>query len=922
MCMTVERTARPLIGRAAERDTLRRLVSDPASGEQHVLVVRGEAGVGKTALLDDVAAHAEAGFQITRVAGIESDIGLTFAGLQHLCLPLLGFLDTLPELQRNAIEVAFGRASGPTPDRFLIGLAVLGLLAAAGERRPLLCIIDDAQWLDQMSLQTLSFVARRLLAERVVLVFAARTGTARLLAGLPELTVTGLSDSDARQLLESVVVGRLDNRVCDRIVAETRGNPLALVEVPHNVSPAELLGGVPVTGHRPSAGHVTEGYVRRIQALPRDTRKLVLAAAAEPVGDTTLLMRTFSELGIPIEALAPAEDSGLLEFGTRLRFRHPLVRSAVYHAADLEDRREVHRALAVAIDADTDPDRRAWHAAHAAAGPDDRVADDLEASAARAQERGGLAAAATFLERAVALTADPALRASRALVAARAKREAAAPHEAYELLAIAESGPLTELQRAEAIRMRGAILFTLGRVGDPAAPPLSTSAAQLLQAAGHFEPLHPQLARDTYFEVFGTAMYTGRSDPTALPRAAGAITAAMAGADLDRPTDRLISALSTHVAGGDASSDIRAALHGWLARHAPQGGQAVQWMAPATPVLQEAAASEIWDDDLYHRLAADTTEHARRSGFLYALPFALEFLAGSQLLAGEFDTAQGLLDEAMTVSQAVGHVPAKYHTLTLLGWRGDPEQALPALHAARAAGLACGEGRLAGVTAYATAVLYNGLGEYALALEAAREGCAYDDVGIVGWSLAELVEAAVRVGDRPAAESAMSRLRDRAATGGTDWGLATVAGAQALLTEDEDAYREAIERFERTRLAVHTARSHLRYGEWLLRTDRKTPARKHLRAAFDAFTGMGAAAFANRARRQLATVGVRAGSTRAGAGDLTAQEAQIADLVRSGLTNQEVGARLFLSPHTVDWHLRKVFIKLGITSRRQLRTRG
>ncbi|MGB3483506.1 MAG: helix-turn-helix transcriptional regulator, partial [Mycobacterium sp.] len=529
------------------------------------------------------------------------------------------------------------------------------------------------------------------------------------------------------------------------------------------------------------------------------------------------------------------------------------------------------------------------------------------------------------LEHAATLTADPALRASRALLAARAKREAAAPHEAYELLAIAELGPLTELQRAEAERMRGAILFTLGRVGDAAAPPLSTSAAQLRRAAEQLEPLEHQLARDTYLEAFGSAMYTGRSNPDALQRAARAASAAMAAATLDRPADLLLQGLAEHVTHGGGLATVRAALKLWLAQSEPGGRQSVHWMAPATPVLQETAASEIWDDDLYHRLAAGTARHARQSGFLYALPFALEFLAGSHVLAGEFDTAQGLLDEALAISQAVGHVPVKYHTLVLLAWRGDPDHALPALETARAAGAAHGEGRLAGVTAYATAVLYNGLGRYSEAFDAARVGCEYDDLGVFGWCLAELVESAVRVGDRKVAMAALARLQDRAGASGTEWGLATVAGARALVTDDQDSYLEAIERFQRTRLVVHAARSQLRYGEWLLQDNQKAPARSHLRQAHESFTWIGATAFAERARQQLVAAGARVTASRKTADAptaLTSQEKQIADLARHGLTNHEIGAQLFLSPHTVDWHLRKVYTKLGITSRRQLRTGG
>ena len=389
---------RPLRGRTTESERLRALVSAVQSGSSRVLVLRGEAGVGKTALLDYVAGLAP-GFRCVQVAGTQSDMDLAFAGLQQLCAPLMDHVEELPEPQREALAVAFGRGVGPTPDRFLVGLAVLSLMAAAANDKPLLCVVDDAQWLDQVSVQTLGFVARRLLAEPIGMVFAARDHGAEALAGLPELVISGLSDSDARQVLRSVVMGRIDERVRDRIVAETRGIPLALLEVPRHVSAAELPGGFSHPGGRHSAGQIENSFVRRIHALPESTQRLLLVAAAEPVGDSALFLRAAAQLGIPVDALAPAKAAGVIEFGPRMRFSHPLMRSATYRAADLTERRAIHRALADATDPQSDPDRRAWHAANAAMGPDDAVASELEASADRAQNRGGIAAAAAFLER-------------------------------------------------------------------------------------------------------------------------------------------------------------------------------------------------------------------------------------------------------------------------------------------------------------------------------------------------------------------------------------------------------------------------------------------------------------------------------------------------------------------------------------------
>ena len=474
-----------LRGRDSERETLRDLIARTRSGTSQVLVLRGEAGVGKTALLEYVSELAS-GCRCVQVAGIQSDMELPFAGLQQLCAPLLDHLDELPEPQREALNVAFGRGVGATPDRFLVGLAVLSLMAAAAHNQPLLCVIDDAQWLDQVSVQTLGFVARRLLAEPVALVFAVRDGGAEVLVGLPDLMIGGLSDGDARGLLESVMVGGIDPRVRDRIVAETRGIPLALLEVPRNVSAAELAGGFWISGGRHSAGQIEDGFVRRIQSLPADTQRLLLIAAAEPVGDAALFLRAAAQLGIPVDALGPAEAAGVLEFGPRMRFHHPLMRSAAYRAADLTARRAIHRALADATDPQSDPDRRAWHAANAAAGPDDAVAAELETSAGRAQSRGGIAAAAAFFERATALTSDPAQRGARALAAAQAKRDAADPAAAHELLAIAELGQLSALQQARIARLRAQMEFARSRGGDTSALARRHGAgsARRRQAAG------------------------------------------------------------------------------------------------------------------------------------------------------------------------------------------------------------------------------------------------------------------------------------------------------------------------------------------------------------------------------------------------------------------------------------------------------
>ncbi len=918
---------RSLRGRDAECATLRGLLAAIQSGNSRVLVLRGEAGVGKTALLEYTTRLATE-FRRVQVAGVESDMELAFAGLQQLCAPLLKQLDELPDPQRGALDVAFGRGIGETPDRFLVGLAVLSLMAAAADEQPLLCVIDDAQWLDQVTVQTLAFVARRLLAEPVAMIFAVRDRP-DVLAGLPELELAGMSDDDARGLLDSVMVGGLDPRVRDRIIAETRGIPLAILDVPRSVSATELSGGFWISGKRSSTAAIEDDFVRRIQSLPAATQRLLLIAAAEPLGDAALFLRAAARIGIPVDALAPAEASGVIEFGTRMRFHHPLMRSAAYRAANLMERRAVHRALAEATDPDADPDRRAWHAANAASGPDDAVAAELEDSASRAQSRGGIAAAATFLERATTLTSDPARRGARALAAAQAKRDAGAPAQAHELLAIADLCPLTELQQAQVVRIRAQMEFVRSRAGDTGALMLSETARPLLEAARRLANHDDYSARESYLEALGALMYAGRlGAPGALASAAESARTALGDAsEFARPVDYLLKGLVERLTGGPTAGagPLRVALERMCEQARANDGSVRRWLVPAFPILQESCAHELWDEEIVDHLSRAVVQVARDTGALEGLPRALVYRAGVHLLAGEFSTAATLIEEANSINAAMGHGgPARYHSLLLAAWRGNAAEAVPVISAAAADGGMRGEGRMIGVVGYVAAVLYNGLGRYDEAFAAAREGCEYEDLGFYSWCLFELVEAATRTGHTEEGAQAAQRLGERAGASGTDWGLGALAHAQALLADDDDADRlftEAIGRLQRTRVVVHLARTRLSYGEWLRRANRRVDARSQLNAAHDAFTTMGAHGFAERARRELMATGekVRKEPVKTG-GELTAQEGQIARLAADGLTNQEIGAQLFISTHTVEWHLRKVFVKLGISSRRQLRT--
>jgi DNA-binding CsgD family transcriptional regulator len=898
--------ARVLQGRRRECEALDRVLQRVRVGESSALVLRGEAGIGKTALLDYVAEQAS-GCRLARAAGVQSEMELAFAGLHHLCAPLLDGLARLPAPQRGALEVAFGLRDGAAPDRFLVALAVLSLLAEAAEARPLVCVIDDAQWLDRASAMVLAFVARRLLAEHVAVVFSVREpADADALAGLPELHVGGLADPDARSLLASVVFGRLDERVRDRIVAETGGNPLALLELPRGLTPAELAGGFGLPDARPLASRIEQSFLQRARSLPHDAQLLLLVAAAEPVGDPALLWRAAERLGISSTAGGPAEAADLIELGLRVRFKHPLVRSAVYRGTAAQDRRAVHRALAESTDPVADPDRRAWHAAHATAIPDEDVAAGMLRSADRAQRRGGRAAAAAFLERAMELTPDPRLRVERALVAAQAKLDVADHAAASELITVARQSPLDELQRARVERLRAQIAFARDRGRD--APPL------LLDAARRLEPLDAAAARETYLEAIAAAMFSGRLATGPGVREVAQLAQSAPPAPDPNPSDRLLSALATRFTEGyaPAFSALSSALH------AIGEAEDSRWLELACRLSQD-----LWDDELWHVLATRGVRVAREAGALSTLPVAANYRAALHVHAGAFDAGSSLIDEIDAITQATGIAPLKYASLMLAAWRGDQAQAMELFEPALQNATARGEGTGIGTFGWATALLHNGGGRHEQALAAAQQACEHEDVIMFGWALVELIEAAVRVGELDAAATAFERLSERTRASGTEWALGIEAGSRALLSDAESAeplYRESVERLARSRGAVHLARGQLTYGEWLRRQNRRTEARELLRSAHESFSRIGAQAFAERAGRELLATGETARRLTVDTRDaLTPQEAQVARLARDGHTNPEIGARLFISPRTVEYHLHKVFRKLDVSTRRDLR---
>jgi len=890
---------------------LERLLDDVRAGRSGALVIRGEPGVGKTALLQ-FALDSGSDLRVARAVGVESEMELAYAALHQLCAPMLDRLEGLPAPQRDALRTVFGLTAGGAPDRFLVGLAALGLLSEVAEEQPLLCVVDDAQWLDRASAQALAFVARRLLAESVGLVFATREPSEEF-GRLPELVVGGLRDGDARKLLGSVLRGPLDERVRERIVAETRGNPLALLELPRGLTHAELAGGFGLPDAVPLSGRIEDSFRRRVEALPDESQRLLLVAAVEPVGEPLSVWRAAERLGIGVHAAAPAAAAGLLEFGAHIRFRHPLVRSAVYRAASAEERRTVHRALAQATDPKVDPDRHAWHRARAAPGADEDVAAELEQSAGRAQARGGLAAAAAFLERAAALTPDPARRVGRALAAARAKHQAGAPDAALSLLASAEAGPVDELQRARADLLRAQIAFAMSRGSD--APPL------LLNAARRLEPLDARLARETYLDALIAAVSAHR-----LASGGGALEVAEAAraagytrspAQPARAPDLLLDGWVLLITEGYAAATptLARALSAFRSGESVSKDEEIRWLWFACHT-----AYELWDDETWHELSIRQVQLARAVGALAELPVALNSLAGASLFAGDFAAAETQVEEAEAVTEVTGHRLAPYGRLLLAAGQGREAAASELIESSMEEVVHRGEGL--GLTAinWAAALFYNGLGRYADALAAAQKATEHPrDMARV---LPELIEAAARSGNPEDAADALERLSETTRTSGSDWGLGIEARSAALVSEGDAAeglYREAIDRLGRTRMRVELARAHLLYGESLRRRRRRLDAREQLRTAHEMFTAMGFEAFADRAARELLATGETARKrTVETERQLTAQEAQIARLARDGLSNPDIGARLFISPRTVEYHLRKVFTKLDISSRKEL----
>ncbi|TNC52297.1 hypothetical protein FHE65_00580 [Mumia zhuanghuii] len=902
-----------LRGREHECAALYAYVEAARSGDSQAVVLRGEAGIGKTALLDYLAAHST-GCRVIRAVGIESEMELPFAAVHQLSQPLLDGLGQLPLPQREALETAFGLSSGQPPDRFFVGLALLSQLSGHAEARPVVCLVDDAQWLDRSSAQVLSFIARRLHAESVVIVLAERDGDAPSeFEGLPELRLHGLSNDDAGELVTSATLGPLDTLVRGRIIAEARGNPLALLELPRGRSSAALAGGFSVPDRLPLPSRIEASYRRRLELLPSATQQLLLVAAADPVGDPHLLWRAASELGIPVEAAAPAEADDLLEIAARVGFRHPLLRSAIYRAASPTERRSAHRALGAATDPEIDPDRHAWHRAQASLGPDDDVAAELERSAGRAQARGGLAAAAAFLQRSVALTQEPTRRADRALAAAQASLHAGAFDAALGLVAAAEAGPLDDLGRARVDRLHAEVAFAQNRGRE--APLL------LLQAAGKFETLDVRLSRDTYLDAWAAALFAGRlaAEGGSLLDVSRAVATAPAPGDRPLPRDLLLEGLALVFTDGRPAAvpALRRAVAAFASGDVSED-EVLRW-----GWLASRAANLIWDYDRGLEIGMAAVRLARSSGALEALAVVDNASGQAAAAGGDFASATLLVAEVETLKEATGTRIAPHAALALAGIRGREAGASELIARVTADATVGGQGTAVQYACWATSVLMNGLARYEEALAAAVEASEHTpELHVASWALNELIEAATRTDRAELGRDALRRLGEHIETCDTDWALGIHARSSALLSEGgtaESLYREAIDRLSRTQLRPELARAHLLFGEWLRRQRRRVDAREQLRTAHDMLITIGMEGFAERARRELLATGEKVRRATVETRDrLTAQEAQIAQLATEGLTNPEIGARLFLSARTVEWHLGKVFAKLGVSSRREL----
>ena len=900
-----------LVGRDRECAALERLVTGIGEAGSQILVLRGEAGIGKSALLDHLETRAS-GHRVLRAGGVQAEVELAYAGLQQLCAPMVDHIEALPQPQGEALANAMGLCDGDPPDPFLVGLGVRSVLVEVASERPLFCLIDDFQWLDKSSAETLGFVARRLQRASVAMIFAARPfSDDTTLFGLPDLRISGLNSADSRSLFESALLAPLDPEIADQLLAEMGGNPHALLELPRILSPAELSGGFRLPGALPIDSRLETSLRRRMAALPAETRELLLLAAADPLGDPVLMWQAAHLLGV--EPSFAEAASGLLEVGPRVRFRNLDVRATVYSSASGEARRRVHRALADATSAGTDPDRAAWHRAAAASGPDENVALELERATELASSRGGAAAAAAFLARAVELSAKPIQRGARAVAAARRTIDVGAPEVARELLRVAESSPLTDGQRSQLERLRAELASTVSRGGE--------TPALLLRAARRLELLDVGLARSVYLEAFSAAHFAGRlAIEVNANQVAEAARALSGSGGPRRPPDLLLDAVAVRCIDG-----LRAAAP--LLRRALRAFQSPGLLpdeALRCLFCASTAAIDLWDEDTWEDLSNLHLQLARHTGTLSVLPLALLLRIALHACVGDLAGASDLVRETNAVAAATGARMAPYGELFIAAWRGQDKQSQLLVASTEQDATARGEGFGLSTIEWLGALHASAAGHYVRSLELAQLANAYSgNLGVSTWALIEVVEASSRLGDIDNANDGLRRLSESTSVAGTKWALGVQERSSALVSDGKEAeehYQAAIELLEQSRMRPELARSHLVYGEWLRRSNRRADARRQLRTAHDLFISMGVDGFAERTRRELNATGetVRKRSVDT-ALDLTPQEQQIAALAADFQRNSEIASQLFLSPRTVEWHLRKVFTKLGVSSRRELR---
>jgi len=904
-----------LLGREEEQSSILRNIEAARSGFSAVLALRGEAGIGKTALLD-FAVEQSPDLQVARISGSEWEMGLGYSGLHQLTLPFLGGLEVLPAPQRNALRSAFGMDFGSEPNRFMVALATLTLLAEVASERPLLCVIDDAHWIDEDSAGALAFVARRLHADRVAMLFGLREIREYLpmFEGLPALELSGLAEKPARELLGSVVHGRIGKRVADRIVSETRGNPLGLIALGGELSAEKVSSGSPLE-ILPISERLEQRFLRDVRALSQPDQALLLAAAADPTLDNDRLCRAGAVLGFENPEASEAGVGQLLDLGPPIAFRHPLIRSAVYYGSSTTDRRRTHEVIASLIDSDTDPDRWAWHLGAAAIGPDEDTAAVLQQAAERGRSRGGFSGSAGLLTRAAELTPNEHRRAERFLAAASATVMAGVPQRSQSLLDLALPGLDSPAELAEALRVRGA---TLRLLFDPAA------VSALVEAARALEPYDIREARDTWLaaleaEVLAQHDMTGSSLRSV---AAEALKVPEDSQNAGSMGDLLLKGIASRIAIGHSTAVpmLREAI-AMMCTDGPYGEPNL----PSPWWLGDIACRELWDDSSRREILHRLTAACRDRGALFSLSIALLAQFERETWVGHFDLAEALFVEGRDITTDIGMEVMLWDLfkVTLLGWRGLDAETRLVVAQSEALSESAGIGALLHHAYTGLVILELGGGKYEEALRYAQRIYDDDPPGYGTQILPELVEAGVRSGHMEMAMAALDRLSDRVKMAGTPLALGILSRSRALVESGENAetlFRESIAQLAGTESAPEVARARLLYGEWLRREKRRVEARTELHLAYEAFDTLGANAFAERTRIELKATGAEARKRSAGTlNDLTPQEEQVARFAASGSTNPEIAAQMFLSASTVEYHLRKVFRKLGLTSRRQLK---